>query len=446
METEVAWTMTGMSTLFGRDTVDGFKASKRRRLESEEKSAADLSRRRNLCAVIAVVIYDIEADRAGVWRRNRLDWDKYLRKMRHNHFRSMFRMSHACFLTILEKIGPYMERDRSQSDKAGGYISPSMQLGMSLRYLAGDSYLDIHDTYGVSKSSFYSLVFECLQLIVQHYPIVFPSDPAALKNLADGFQQRQHKHMRVFLYALGVLDGILLKIRQPTVKEIAQPTLYHCRKGFHAWNVQAICDAHKTYTYCAIDMPGSTHDSRTFANSSLAHAIGAGCFPDHYYFLGDAAYKGTSSILTPYVGNLRADESVFSFYHSSLRMTIEGSFGMLVNKWGILQGPIRLKISRAPVVIKACMALHNLIITHDLPQAPPLKPPTRSLSRGNSTSTRPWIAGSLADTECVAQSLHDSVAVTESRHKIKDIMTLLEMKRPTMRTEREKIQASLFRV
>ena len=127
-------------------------------------------------------------------------------------------------------------------------------------------------------------------------------------------------------------------------------------------------------------------------------------------------------------------------------MTIEGSFGMRVNKWGILQGPIRLKISRAPVVINACMTLHNLIITHDLPQVPPLKHPTRSLSRGNSTSTRPWIAGSLADTECVAQSLHDSVAVTESRHKIKDIMTLLEMKRPTMRTEREKIQASLFRV
>ncbi len=339
-----------------------------------------------------------------------------------------------------------MERDHSQSEKAGGYISPSMQLGMSLRYLTGGSYLDIHDRYGVSKSSFYSLVFEYLELILQHYPIVFPTDHAALENLADGFQQRQHKHMRGFLYALGALDGILLKIRQPTVKEITQPTLYHCRKGFHTLNVQVICDAHKRYTYCAIDMPGSTHDSRAFANSSLAHVITAGSFPDHYYFLGDATYKGTSSILTPYVGNLRADESVFSFYHSSLRMTIEGSFGMLVNKWGILQGPIRLKICRAPVVIKACMALHNFIITHDLPQDPRLKPPTRSLSRDNSTSTRPWIAGSLADTECVAQTLHDSVAVTESRHKIKDVMTQLEMKRPTMRTEREKIQSSLFRV
>ena len=158
--------MAGMSALLGRDTVNGFLACKRRRMESEQQSAADLFRRRQLCAMLAVVIHDIEADRAVVWRRNRLDWDKYLREMRHNHFRSMFRMSYACFLSILATIGKFMERDVSQSEKDGGYISPSMHLGMSLRYLAGGSYLDIHDRYGVSKSSFYSLVFECLELIV----------------------------------------------------------------------------------------------------------------------------------------------------------------------------------------------------------------------------------------------------------------------------------------
>ena len=107
-----AWSMTGMSTLLGRDTTAGLLACKRRRLESEQQSAADLSRRRNLCAVLAVVIHDLEADRASVWRRNRLDWDKYLREMRHNHFRSMFRMSHACFLSILATIGTFMDRDQ----------------------------------------------------------------------------------------------------------------------------------------------------------------------------------------------------------------------------------------------------------------------------------------------------------------------------------------------
>ncbi len=79
-----AWSLTGMSTLLGRDTTAGQQAWKHRRLESEQQSAADLARRRNLCAVLAVVIHDLETDRASVWRRNRLDWDKYLREMRHN--------------------------------------------------------------------------------------------------------------------------------------------------------------------------------------------------------------------------------------------------------------------------------------------------------------------------------------------------------------------------
>ena len=70
-------------------------------------------------------------------------------------------------------------------------------------------------------------------------------------------------------------------------------------------------------------------------------------------------------------------------------------------------------------------------------------PPTRSLSRGNSASTRPWIAGSLADTECVAQCLRDGDAVTRCRENIKNVMTQLEIKRPTMRTERAKMQADL---
>jgi hypothetical protein len=62
-----------MSTLLGRDTTAGLLPWKRRRLESDQQSVADLSRHRNLCAVLAVVIHDLETDRASVWRRNRLD-------------------------------------------------------------------------------------------------------------------------------------------------------------------------------------------------------------------------------------------------------------------------------------------------------------------------------------------------------------------------------------
>jgi hypothetical protein len=82
--------------------------------------------------VLDVVIHDLEVDHASVWRRNSLDWDKHLQEMRNIHFRSMFRMSHAYFLSILVTIGTFMDRDRSQSEKVGGYISPIIQLVMSL--------------------------------------------------------------------------------------------------------------------------------------------------------------------------------------------------------------------------------------------------------------------------------------------------------------------------
>ena len=163
-------------------------------------------------------------------------------------------------------------------------------------------------------------------------------------------------------------------------------------------------------------MLGCTHDSRACANGSLAHAFAIGRIPAPYYFLGDAAHKGSASILTPYTGNSNDDESVFSFYHSSPRMKIEGSCGMLVNKWGVPQRRIRLAISRAPVVIKACMALDCSTITHELSNAAPLRPPTRSLRRDNTARTRPWIAGAFAETQSAKQS--DALSNLDTRFKI----------------------------
>jgi hypothetical protein len=45
------WSMTGMSTLLVRDTTAGLLVCKRRRLESEQQSETDLSRRQPMCGV-----------------------------------------------------------------------------------------------------------------------------------------------------------------------------------------------------------------------------------------------------------------------------------------------------------------------------------------------------------------------------------------------------------
>jgi hypothetical protein len=56
--------------------------------------------------------------------------------------------------------------------------------------------------------------------------------------------------------------------------------------------VQAVCDARKRFIFVAMDMPGSTHDSRAFGFSALWAALDAGLVAEGFYLLGDAAYRG----------------------------------------------------------------------------------------------------------------------------------------------------------
>ena len=62
-----------------------------------------------------------------------------------------------------------------------------------------------------------------------------------------------------------------------------------------------------------MDMPGATHDSRVFSFSALWAALQIGLLISGYYILGDATYRGTCQIFTPYIGNVSAEESVFFF-------------------------------------------------------------------------------------------------------------------------------------
>lgn len=170
--------------------------------------------------------------------RTRMNWDKNLKRMTRSEFSRMFRMDHSTFCYMVNALKPLIERDYLQSERGGGYISPSLQLGMTLRWLSGGSYLDIAQHYGVSKATFYNLVNAGCDAIVETFPVVFDMSADALKHRAAEFGQRQWPHMRVFKGIVGCLDGILIKIQCPSVTEHGMPRNFFCRKGFFALNVQ----------------------------------------------------------------------------------------------------------------------------------------------------------------------------------------------------------------
>jgi hypothetical protein len=92
-----------------------------------------------------------------------------------------------------------------------------------------------------------------------------------------------------------------------------------------------------------------------------------------FIMLGDNAYMVDFHLLTPFdklhLGN-DSRRDAFNFFLSQLRIRIEMTFGLLVNKWGVLQKPIAVEFSQVRHVVHACIQLHNFCIDERLAADP----------------------------------------------------------------------------
>ena len=117
-----------------------------------------------------------------------------------------------------------------------------------------------------------------------------------LNHLANQFSESSNG---VFFGPFGSLDGVAIRIRSPTLKEVPDPGNYYCRKGFYALNVQAICDKKKRFLWCYPSNKGSTHDSSAFSGSRLydllrEEAVSKKLYEMGLFLAGETAYGVTS--------------------------------------------------------------------------------------------------------------------------------------------------------
>ena len=87
-----------------------------------------------------------------------------------------------------------------------------------------------------------------------------------------------------------------------------------------------------------------------------------------FYFIGDGAFGLRPNVMTPYVkaNNLSGPEQVFNERLSSARKVIECAFGILVQRWRILQFPINFMLATNEYLSTALMCIHNFLITTEL--------------------------------------------------------------------------------
>ena len=328
-----------------------------------------MRRRRMFLYLIAAVQIFLSAKKGSKTRKLRL----MLRLREHLTFENLtqvyddslfcraFRMPREAFNELLSSVRLSLQKNVEMGRRAKRLtVPPDIRLAVTLRMMAGASYLDIMGTYQISKTCVYDVFHSTCMILSKKLQLPgLPSTISGLRHSAKNFKLSRNPPSPLS-GCVGALDGIAVKIKKPSWCHA--PSNFFCRKLYYALPVQAVVDSDYRFLCCSARCVGSTHDSIAHTVSALGNFLESGKLHFESWIAGDEAYVCTESLITPFPAASATDaEDAFNYYHSSLRMHVEQAFGMLVGKWRILR-ELSFSLQTNARLIVLSMKLHNFVI------------------------------------------------------------------------------------
>ncbi|CAB9502366.1 unknown protein [Seminavis robusta] len=301
----------------------------------------------------------------------RLAWKRYSEKhQKRSTFTRRLRMGKDSFDKLLSFIVDDLLVNETQAVRRGGSIIPALCLYCTLRYLAGGSYLDITDIAGISKSSFYRVLWKTITAICKcpQLKIRFPNTGQEIKDAIDGFAGISDGG--AISNCVGVVDGYLMRIKVPTKKETGNiRSFFSGHYQCYGVNIQAVADHHSRFIFFAYAAPGVSDDRNAMRQCALHGLVES--LPAGACVIGDAAYIPTERMVPIYQGT---DKLIplydnFNFYASQCRIRVEMAFGIMQMKWGILARPLGCSLKNMLWLAQAIARLHNFCINERLEAA-----------------------------------------------------------------------------
>jgi hypothetical protein len=176
-----------------------------------------------------------------------------------------------------------------------------------------------------------------------------------------GFENRSS--FGIFQYVTGAIDGLMLKHTAPKNVENQQAYMSGSKK-VHCVNMQAVADDNRKFLAVSCKHTGNTNDCVAFDTSGLKERCQEHPFP--YHWVGDPAYVSSETMMIPYPGtNLHQTDphaESFNFYHSQVRICIECTFGIFMQRFPKLSVADRHDLDFFFEIVHACCRLHNFCI------------------------------------------------------------------------------------
>ncbi|XP_064470392.1 uncharacterized protein LOC135385148 [Ornithodoros turicata] len=178
----------------------------------------------------------------------------------------------------------------------------------------------------------------------------------------------------------------------------------------------ALVDAVMKLLYVDVGRNGRMNDAGIWSQSSMKEAIESGnlripgpqALPHSSretpsVLVGDEGFGLKTYLMRPYPSrDLHQKKRVFNYRLSRARRIVENAFGLPANRWQIFRAPIRHQPERVIAIVKAAVALHNLLRSKTSTRA--LYSPPDSID-AEDVSTRTIRTGTLHQTESVNQAL-----------------------------------------
>jgi DDE superfamily endonuclease len=332
--------------------------------ESNERS----KRRKILAASLALVLLLQRKRRApNIERHREARSAEYF--IRIGELEGTFLQEHGVTIDAFRKLANLLRADLEPKPHGRRSLALDVEtkLLITLRYLRGGEYWDIIRKHGIGRTTLFDTIHQVMDAIDASPDIGKPKWPTTEEE-CNAYANEWAKlsgpngSKGLFKTVIGMVDGILIKIRSPRKNEdICVEDYRSGHKKQIGINTQALCDAKLRFLFISAISPGKTNDYKAYEMSALSSLIED--LPEGYWCGGDNAYCTTEHLLAPFPGKeLPRDKDAFNFFLSQLRVRIENAFALYVNRWGIFWKPLRGELEDHTQVIRVTARLHNFTI------------------------------------------------------------------------------------
>ena len=232
--------------------------------------------------------------RSDEWRKNMLSG-----KADETEWKKNFRLKREDFMELVDSIRHIVSSNPNSPNPRK--LDAEKKLAITLYYLKDTGSIRMTaNTFGIAHCTVCKIVLQvCIAIVDELGPslISLPKTEDDMKVKVSEFECKFGMKQ-----AFGCIDGTHIPIRRPL--ESSQE--YYNYKNFFSLSVQAVCDYRGMFMDVDCRWPGSVHDAKVFANSSIGkmlrennmmrtfQTIGYEKIPN--YIIGDPAYP-----LTPYL-------------------------------------------------------------------------------------------------------------------------------------------------